>query len=339
MVKRKFWLGFFLTALAGLIGPSGAGASSPIFGDKPLHLIVGMPPGGGVDAYARLVQKHLSKYLQGTPAVVVENMPGAGSLRSVLALANSWQDDTTSIATFSSSLITGAIAEPTRIPTDFRQFAFLGNVAEDSRVCFVRSSMGIHTMQELMSHDSVNFGATAPGTSGNLDLAMLVKLFHVKLTQVLGYPGSAEKRLALDRGEIDGDCAGVTSLPSDWMSAKKINILVKFSPSEVAGLDSSVPFGGDLLPDETSRKVYDFLIAPQELGRLFMVSKKIPAERIAALRTAFDATMKDADFIAEAKAMGFLVTPTSGEAVDRRITDLYAISPEVLVKARLVTGE
>jgi tripartite-type tricarboxylate transporter receptor subunit TctC len=146
-------------------------AADPLFEGKPLKIIAGMPVGGGVDAYARLVQRHLQSFLPGTPPIIVQNVPGAGSLRSVVALMNSPPDDI-AINTFSSSLIVEAIAEPGRVKVDFRRFAFLGNVAEDSRVCFLRASLGLKTLGDIVnSRRPISFGATAPGTSGNLDAA------------------------------------------------------------------------------------------------------------------------------------------------------------------------
>ena len=154
---------------------------------KQLRMVVGMPPGGGVDAYARLVQRHLVRHLPTPLPIVVQNVPGAGSLRSVMTLANSWQEPDISIATFSSSLLTEAITHPDRIKVDFRDFAFLGNIAEDSRVCFVTAQAGVSGLDALKSRGPLTFGATAPGTSGNLDTAILQKLLGERNLLVLGW--------------------------------------------------------------------------------------------------------------------------------------------------------
>src|SRR5262249_36959893 len=215
--------------------------------------------GGGVDGYARLVQRHLARFLAGTPAIVVQNMPGAGSLRAVMALINSPEDV---VGTFSSSLITEAISVPERVKVDFRDFAFIGNVSEDIRVCYTRGAIGVKSLRELAARDQVVFGATAAGTSGNVDTAMLRHLFRIKLKQVQGYAGSADKRLALEKGEIDGDCGGFTSLPEDWLRAHKIDIVLRLSSTLLPGLDPAVPFGGDLLPAAPGRPGYHFLTPP-----------------------------------------------------------------------------
>ena len=189
--------------------PSVAQDAKSFYTGKTLKIIVGLPPGGGADAYARLVQRHLGRHVPGAPAIVTQNMPGAGSLRSVMSL-NTSPDDGTVLAHFSSALLTEAITMPDRVKLDFRSYAWIGNVSEDVRVCYVRSATGVRTWQDMLARNEVIFGATAAGNAGNVDTAMLRNLFGVKVKQVQGYAGSADKRLAVERGEIDGDCGGWT---------------------------------------------------------------------------------------------------------------------------------
>jgi hypothetical protein len=319
------------------IWPAQAQESKPFFAGKTLKIIVGLPPGGGADAYARLVQRHLARHITGAPSIIVQNMPGAGTLRSVMALAASPEDGTV-IGTFSSALITEAIAVPERVKVDFRKYAFVGNVSEDVRVCYVWGAVGVRNWADLRSRDLIQFGATATGTAGNVDTAVLRNLLGVKLKQVLGYAGSAEKRLALEKGEIDGDCGGWNVIPPDWIRERKINVMVRMSPTLVAGLDG-VPFGGDLLSDARDRNVYDFLVAPERLGRPFMVAGKVPAERLAILRSAFDAMVRDPAFLAEAEKSGMPVMPMPGIEVDRHIAALYATPADLVARARAIAGD
>jgi hypothetical protein len=161
----------------------------------------------------------------------------------------------------------------------------------------------------------------------------------VKIRAVQGYAGSADKRLAVERREIDGDCGGWTSVPQDWLRDRKINVVVRLSPTLVAGLDKLVPFGGDLVKDARERGLYDFLTAPERLGRLFMVSNKVPPDRVAALRAGFDAMVADPAFRGEADRMRLLVTPMNGDEVARHIAELYAAPPDVVAKAKTILGE
>jgi hypothetical protein len=325
-------------SIAQQIAQSEAQPAQSFYAGKTIKLIVGLPPGGGADAYARLVQRHLGRHIAGAPAILIQNMPGAGSLRSVMAL-NAAPADGTVMAHFSSALLSEAITAPERVRLDFRNFAWLGNVSEDVRVCYLRAAGGIRDWQEMLARNEVVFGATAQGNAGNVDTAMLRNLFGVKLKQVSGYAGSAEKRLAVEKGEIDGDCGGWTSVPDDWLHDRKINVMIRLSPTLVLGMDPNVPFGGDLVRDAGERKIYDFLTAPERLGRLFMVAGAVPADRVAALRAGFDAMVVDSDFLADAAQLRLLVTPMAAAEVARRVGDLYATPADVVARAKAIAAE
>ena len=228
---------------------------------------------------------------------------------------------------------------PERVKVDFRSIASIGNVSEDVRVCYVRSATGIRNWPDMLAHNLVVFGATAAGNAGNVDTAMLKNLFGVKLKQVQGYAGSADKRLAIERGEIDGDCGGWTSVPEDWLREGRIKIVIRLSPTLVPGMDRDIPWGGDLLRNADERQIYDFLVAPERLGRLFMVAGRVPAERITALRAAFDAMVADPEFRADAEKMKLLVTPMTGAVVARHVEELYATPAAIVAKAKAITGE
>jgi tripartite-type tricarboxylate transporter receptor subunit TctC len=327
-----------LVAFALPAGHSTAQELPTFYAGKTIKLIVGLPPGGGADAYARLVQRYLGRHIPGAPAILIQNMPGAGSLRSVMAL-NASPDDGTVLAHFSSGLLTEAIAAPDRVHLDFRTYAWLGNVSEDVRVCYMRSATGVRTFADMLARNEVVFGATAQGNAGNVDTALLHNLLGVKLKQVSGYAGSAEKRLAVEKGEIDGDCGGWTSVPEDWLSDHKINIMIRLSPTLVPGMDASVPFGGDLAHSAEDRKIYDFLTAPERLGRLFMAAGGVPPERVAVLRQAFDAMVADPAFLAEAAQLRLLVTPMNATEVAHRVGELYATPGDLVVRAKVIAGE
>ena len=315
-----------------------APSAQNFYAGKTIKLVVGLPPGGGADAYARLAQRHLGRFIPGTPAILIQNMPGAGSLRSVMAL-NASPDDGTVMAHFSSALLSEAITAPERVRLDFRNFAWLGNVSEDVRVCYLRSASGIRNWQDMLARNEVVFGATAQGNAGNVDTAMLHNLFGVKLKRVSGYAGSAEKRLAVEKGEIDGDCGGWTSVPDDWLHDRKINVMIRLSPTLVPGMDGNVPFGGDLVRDAGERKVFDFLTAPERLGRLFMVSGAVPADRVAVLRAAFNAMVVDPQFLAEAAQVRLLVTPMAAAEVGQHVGELYATPADLVARAKIIAGE
>ena len=326
-------------ALAGIAWPIAAAADDSFYAGRTLRLVVGLPAGGGADAYARLVQRHLARHVPGTPAVVVQNMPGAGSLKSVLSLDNSGPDDGTSMVTFSAGLVTEALTTPERIKVDFRHYGYIGSVSEDIRVCYVRSASGVRSWQDLLSRSDIIFGASAPGAAGTADIAMLRNLFGARIKQVQGYAGSAAKRLAIEKGEIDGECGGFTSMPDDWLRDRKVVILLRLLRTLVPGLDAAVPYAGDLLSNDRDRQVYDFLAAPGQLGRLFMVSGRVPADRVAVLRTAFDATVADPAFLNEAQKLRLAVAPVTGGAITGHIGNLIATPADIVARAKAISSD
>jgi tripartite-type tricarboxylate transporter receptor subunit TctC len=335
---RLFLAAWLALAAASIFVGVPAGAEDAFYSGKTLKIIVGLPPGGGADAYARLVQRYLPHHLAGAPSVTVQNVPGAGSLKSV-AYLDSQPDDGTVIATFSSGLLTQAVTSPERVRIDFRNYAFIGNVSEDVRVCYLWHTTGVRSWADLVARDDVAFAASAAGTAGNADIAMLRELFGIKVRQVDGYPGSADKRLAVEKGEVDGDCGGWTSMPADWLRDGKVNVIVRLSPTLLPGLDDKVPFAGDLLQTDRDRAVFDFVTAPEKLGRLFMVSGRVAADRIAALRQGFGAMVADPAFLKEAGTEGLTVMPMTGSEVARDIAKLYAAPPDLVAKARTLVGE
>jgi tripartite-type tricarboxylate transporter receptor subunit TctC len=308
------------------------------YSGKTITIIVGLPPGGAADAYARLVQRHLSAHLPGAPSIVVQNVPGAGGMKSV-AYLNSLPADGTAMATFSSGVLTEAITAPDHVAIDFRRQGWIGNVSEDARVCYLWHTTGVRTWPDLLARPEVVFSASAPGTAGFVDAATLRELFGVHLRQINGYPGSAEMRLAVEKGEVDGSCGGWTAMPDDWLRDAKINVVVRLSPTLLPGMDKSTPFAGDLVKNENERATFNFLMAPEKLGRVFMVLGAVPAERVTALRHAFDTMVADPAFLRDAAEVRLTVTPMSGSDVGRDIAALYATPPDLVARAKAIAGE
>src|SRR5687767_11143729 len=199
-----------IALLAWALFATGAGAQdvADFYKGKTVRIVVGFSAGGGYDHYARVVSRHLGRHIPGNPTVIVQNMPGAASLKSVRYLASAAPADGTVINAFNPGLIIQSITVPQKIATNFLDFGWLGSVTEDFRVCHTWNGTGIRTWQDLLKHPRVNFGVTGAGTASYIDSRMLGDLFGVKVHQVSGYPGSTEKRIAIERGELDGDCIG-----------------------------------------------------------------------------------------------------------------------------------
>ena len=168
---------------------------------------------------------------------------------------------------------------------------------------------------------------------------MLKNLLGFNLKLVSGYAGSADKRLALEKGEVDGDCGGWTSLPLDWRRDATVRVFVRMSPGLLPGMDASIPYGASLLKDVEKRKAFEFLTASSRLGRLFMVKASAPDRQVELLRTAFDRTVTDKSFLAEAERMGLSVSATGGAEVDRQVAAMYAEPPELIALAKRMTTD
>lgn len=325
--------------LISLAGSATAQDVETFYRGKTVRVVVGFSSGGGYDQYGRLLAKHITRHIPGTPTVVVQNMPGAASLKSLQYLDSGAPTDGTTMVTFNPGLILGSLTAPSKTPLDFRNFAWIGNISEDVRVCFTWHARGVKDWKAFLARENVVFGNTGVGTSAYLDDRMLLMLFGVKLKMVQGYPGSADKKIAIEGGELDGDCGSWTSLPAEWLRDKKIDLHVRFSKTIPADMPKDIPWASDFLDSEAKKQTFRLLVSGAEIGRPFLMSKAVPADRVSAMRAAFDATMKDADFLADADRQRLLVGPDSGETVARRIADIYASHPAVIERAREIAGD
>jgi tripartite-type tricarboxylate transporter receptor subunit TctC len=306
---------------------------------KTVRIVVGFTPGGGYDIYARTLARHYGRHIPGNPTVVVQNMPGAASLKSVQYLTAGAPTDGTLITTFNPGLITQSLTSSEKVNVKFLDYAWIGNVSEDFRVCFTWNGTGIKNWQDFLAKDKVTFGNTGIGTSAYIDDRILTDLFGVKLHAVMGYPGSADKRVAIERGELDGDCGSWTSMPEDWLRDKKVTLLVRFSRQLVPGMPPDLPYAGDLLTDPKKKQTLNLLTAGAVVGRPYIAPRAIPADRLAALRAAFDATMKDSEFLADSAKQRLLVTPMTGGQVESFIKELYQTPPDIVAAAKEISGE
>jgi tripartite-type tricarboxylate transporter receptor subunit TctC len=337
---------FVRTALAmialcvGFATPATAQDPAAFYRGKTVRIVVGFSAGGGYDIYARVLAKYFARHIPGQPTVIVQNMPGAASLKSVQLLSAGAPSDGTLITTFNPGLITQSITAPDKVGgVKFLDYAWIGNVSEDFRVCYTWNGTRIKTWQELLAHSKLNFGNTGVGTSAYLDNRILSELFGVKLNMVKGYPGSADKRIAIERGELDGDCGSWTSMPEDWLRDNKITVHIRFSRTLVPGMPASAASARDLLTDPKKREIFNLLTASAVVGRPYIAPKAVPADRVAALRAAFDATMKDPDFLADSEKQRLLVTPMTGAEVESFIKELYRTPPDIAAAAKEIAGD
>jgi tripartite-type tricarboxylate transporter receptor subunit TctC len=322
-----------------LSGPAASQGVEEFYKGKTLRLIVGYSAGGGHDANARLLGRHIGKYIPGNPRVVVENMPGASSLKSVQYLDNGAPTDGTVFVAFSSGLVTESLTRPEHIPVNLKNYAWIGSLSQEVRVCYVRADLGIKDFQDMLKRPTpIVFGETGQGSASYIDANILQELFGVKLKMILGYPGGSEKKIAVERGELDGDCTSFSTVPIEWVEKGKVKIISRGSTVLLPGMPPQTPYILDLAETAEKKQLVKFLLSPAHVGRPYMASKAVPADRVAALRKAFDAAVKDPQLIAEAEKLQLpIVGSLTGDEAVAYISEMYKATPETVAAARKIT--
>ncbi|MPZ38862.1 MAG: hypothetical protein GEU95_12510 [Rhizobiales bacterium] len=324
-----------VVGILGLLAASSA-AAQDFYKGKTINILAGFSPGGGYDTNARMLARHMGRHIPGNPTIMVQNMPGAGSLTAVHYLDATAPKDGTVLNTFNFGAIGEARLSPEKIRIDFRKYNWIGSISQDLTVCYVWHTLGIKTLDELKARPKVHYGSTGAGSSSDLNQRIMKNIFGVKLQQVGGYPGSAEQRIAIERGELDGDCGAWSSIPVEWIKGKKINPVIRSSPATAPDLPPDVPFSIDIAPNERARQIMRLLLASNQLGRPFIASSAVPADRVRILRAAFAETMKDPAFIAEVQKLRLPLSPIVGEAARKVVDDIYAIPPDIVEAAKAV---
>ena len=328
-------LGLLLTAVAALTA-SDARAQGNFYQGKTVTIIVGFTPGGGYDLYARALARHIGRHIPGNPNIIVQNLPSAGSLTAVRTLDTTAQKDGTVMTTFNPGLITESIIDPAKYETKFTEYAWVGSITQDVRVCYAWATTNIKTWDDMMKRKEFILGATGKGSGNYVNGAVLREIFGAPVRQILGFPGSAEMKLALERGELDGDCGSWNSIPPDMIRDKKVNTFVRFSSSRPDDLPDTVPYIGNFATSQEQRDVLSVIAGADEVGQPYIMSKQVPAERLQIIRAAFFDTAKDKDFLADADKQHLPVNPATGEAVTQTIQKMMAASPAAIARVKKV---
>ena len=328
------WLVAALAVTLWSLAARSALAQEDFYKGKTLTIVVGYSAGGGYDQYARLVARHISQHIPGNPNVIVQNLPGAASMTAVRYLDATAPKDGTVMTTFDPGLILVTIASPDTTKVKFADYQWVGTLLRDIRVCYAWHTTGIKTWDDMIKRKEFLIGTTAKGSNAYVNGAILRKVFHAPVHQIAGYPGSNEQRLALERGELEGNCASWSALPQDWIANHKINALVRFSPKRPPDMAESVPFVGDLATSQAQKDLLTILDAAGELGRPFIVAKDVPAERVKILRAAMQATLKDAAFLSEAQKQNLPLDPVAGEEAEEIMAKIYSAPRELASKVK-----
>ncbi len=329
-----------LLAAAAMIAASApAQASDPVaefYAGRTVNVLVGFTTGGGYDTYARTLARYMRAHIPGRPTLVVQNMPGAGSLKVVNYLYGLAPRDGTAIATFARGMVIDPLLHHNDADRfEAPKFNWIGSISNEVSVCAFLASSGIRTWHDMQAKPSV-IGSTGPGADSDIYPAMLRNLFHLPFKVVAGYPGATEVNLSLERHEIDGRCGwswdSLVSRSKALYESGQINVTLQIGLRRIAELPD-VPLVTDLASDSHTRAAIRLIVARQSMARPYAAPPGVPPERVAALRAAFDATMQDPGFVAEARRLGLEVSPVSGAAVAALIQEIYAAPPGVVALA------
>ena len=307
---------------------------------KTINIVVGSTPSGSFDIIARQLARYIGKHIPGNPNAIVQNMPGAGSVTAVRYIDASAPKDGTAIGEFLPGIITQSIVTPDKVNVDFKGLTWVGVASSDfSRICYGYGPGGIKSFEELMQRTPDHpfiMGTTGTGASNYINGASLKLVFGANIKIIFGFPGASEIRLAAMRGELDGDCSGFSSIPADWIKDGTAKPFIRFAEVLFPGVPESARYVGDFTKTPEQKQLLDVLYRADRLGRPFIMSKAVPADRQQLLRRGFDAVMADPDYVADMAKLNETVYPTTGEEAEKLFDGMKDIPPDVVAKARKI---
>ena len=326
---------FILAAAA----PAHADPVEDFYKGRTITVLIGYSPGGSYDSAGRVLARHMGRYIPGNPSLVPQNMPGAGTLNLVNYLYNVAPKDGTAFGIFARGMAMEPLIGGTNTKFDASKLTWIGSAANEISICATFASSPVKTWRDALTQDFTVAG-NGSGSDPDVFANVLRNAFGVKNRLISGYPGSAEISLAMERGEIDGRCgwswSSIKAEKSQWLAEHKLNLIVQLALEKAADLPD-VPLITELATNDRQRQILKLIFSRQTMGRPFAGPPGIPADRAEALRKAFDLTMKDPDFLAEAQTRGLEINPVSGHDIDKLLAELYRTPKDVVAEAREAT--
>jgi tripartite-type tricarboxylate transporter receptor subunit TctC len=322
---------------AGALTAEGAPAENPtFFRNKTITITVGFSPGGLYDLTARALARELGRHVDGNPSIIVQNMPGAGGTTALGYLFRSAPHDGTAIGMIKRSYATDSLFDAGGFQYDATQLPAIGSTSAEISVAVAWYTSKVKRFEDTYTTE-LSVGATS-ATDGTVRYANLVKrLTPAKLRIVPGYPGGNDISLAMERGEIDAkfgwSWGSVKSRAREWLETKKINILMQMGMSKASDLPD-VPFIMDYAKSDLDRRALELIFTPSSTAWPLVAPPKVPADRVAQLRNAFAATMKDPQFIAEAAKLNIEIDPIQGADMDAIVHRILGYDAATVQRAR-----
>jgi tripartite-type tricarboxylate transporter receptor subunit TctC len=319
--------------LAGALATGGpAAAQAPTLAGKSVTMLIGFGPGGGYDAWGRVVARHIGKHLPGNPVVVPQNMPGGGSFNAANNIYTLAPKDGTVLGIIARDAPLGPLTGAPGARFDPLKISWIGTPTTETNICISTAKSKVKTFNDLKQHELI-IGNTGVGTGTYSYPKALNGLLGTKFKLISGFPSSSDVFLAMERGEVDGICESLDSVVGkrpDWIKDKKVNVLfqagVEPNPA-LKGIPFIIDLGGD-----ANKQALEFLYAGQGIGRPFVAPPDMPADRLKMLRDAFDATMKDPEFVADAGKQKLDVEPEDGAHLEALIRRIYATPKDLVAK-------
>ena len=322
-----------------MLATSGASAQTEFFAGKTIAILAGSSAGGGYDTYARLLARHYGRHIPGNPAIVVQNMPGAGGKVVTSFIANVAAKDGTAIAaTYPQALTEPLFDDRSKYKYEPEKLSYVGSMNGEPYYCFVTRNSPVQKMEDLRDKEFL-IGGTAPGASTMTSPALLSNLLGLKFKVIAGYKGSREITLAALQGEVHGWCG------MGW-SASQATVRQQLESGEVRILFQEngefndrvramkIPRATDLAKNPDDRRILDIVYSQQLYGRPYVAPPGIDPQRLAILRKAFMAAIADPALVADAKKLSLDLRPISGEDLSKTIADLYATPQALVAKAK-----
>ncbi len=322
-----------LMSLATPLAPADAQMVEEFYKGRTMRMLVGYGPGTGNDIYMRVVARHLGAHIPGKPSIVPENMPGAASLAMINNLYNVAPRDGSVLGMPSRNLLVEPLFNNELAKFDPFKFSWLGSTSRDTALCLTWHTTGVRTLEDAKTRD-VLVGSTGLVSGSNIFPKLLNKLLGTKFRPLVGYTDSGAIGVAMESGELQGYCsftlAAIKSARPDWLNEKKINILAQLTITPAPEL-TDAPSIMDFAKDAPTRQAFTLAFADQEIGRPVAGPPGVPADRLKALRQAFDELIRDPEFLEDAKRSAVDVDgPVDGATVEKVIRQIYATPREVL---------
>ena len=330
------------TAIAGcvaaLAGVASAQTPEEFYRGKTINIFIGFSSGGGYDIYARALARHLGRRIPGSPNIVPQNMPGAGSQKAMEYVLNVAPKDGLSMATFGRSLVLAPLLEGAKF--DPTRLSWVGSITGDSVTCIAWHGSGVKKWEDMRT-TQFTAGGLGKGSDPEMFPLIVKNLFGLNVKLVSGYPGTNDVMIAMERGEVDGMCgysySTLRASHKAWVDDKKVVILAQGGLTRNKHMPD-VPMMLDLTTSERQKQTLTLLLATQPMARPFAMPPGTPQDRLDAIRAAFMATMTDTEFVKETQATGLDVEPMAGAEIAAILQQVFAMPADIIADARRAVG-